>query len=51
MADHSVDLVALGASVAEQIEPVAAAQGITLTCEVADGVMVRAMPDGWSACF
>jgi signal transduction histidine kinase len=38
--------VALGASVAEQIEPVAAAQGITLTCEAAGGVMVKGDP-GW----
>jgi heavy metal sensor kinase len=46
MADQSVDLVALGASVAEQIEPVAAAQGITLTCEAAAGVMVKG-DAGW----
>jgi heavy metal sensor kinase len=46
MADQTVDLVALGASVAEQIEPVAAAQGIMLTCDVADGVMVKG-DAGW----
>ncbi len=46
MADQSVDLVALGASVAEQIEPVAAAQGIMLTCDVADSVMVKG-DAGW----
>ena len=46
MADQPVDLVALGASVAEQIEPVAAAQGIALTCDVADGVTVRG-DAGW----
>jgi heavy metal sensor kinase len=46
MADQSVDLVALSASVAEQIEPVAAVQGITLTCKVADGVTVKG-DAGW----
>ena len=46
MADQSVDLVGLSASVAEQIEPVAAVQGITLACEVADGVMVNG-DAGW----
>ena len=46
MADQPVDLVALSASVAEQIEPVAAVQGITLTCEAADGVMVKG-DAGW----
>jgi heavy metal sensor kinase len=46
MANRSVDLAALGASVAEQIEPVAAEQGITLSCDVADGVVVRG-DAGW----
>ncbi len=46
MADQPVDLVALSASVAEEIEPVAAAQGITLTCEAADAVMVKG-DAGW----
>jgi heavy metal sensor kinase len=46
MSDQSVDLAALGASVAEQIEPVAAAQGIILTSHVADRVMVKG-DSGW----
>jgi len=46
MADQSVNLVALGASVVEEIEPVAAVQGITLTCEAADAVMVKG-DAGW----
>ena len=46
IADETVDLAALGASVAEQIEPVAAVQGITLTCEAVDGVMVKG-DAGW----
>jgi heavy metal sensor kinase len=46
MADQSVNFVALGVSVAEEIEPVAAVQGITLTCEAAEGVMVKG-DAGW----
>jgi heavy metal sensor kinase len=46
MADQSVNLVALGASVVEEIEPVAAVQGITLTCDAADAVMVKG-DAGW----
>jgi signal transduction histidine kinase len=46
MADQAVDLVALGASVAEEIEPVAAVQGITLTCEARDSLMVKG-DAGW----
>jgi heavy metal sensor kinase len=46
MAEQAVDLAALGASVAEQIEPVAAVQGIALTCEATGGVMVKG-DAGW----
>ncbi len=41
-----VDLGALASSVAEQIEPVAAARGITLTCDAGDRIMVRG-DAGW----
>jgi heavy metal sensor kinase len=40
LAAEPVDLAALAASVSDQIEPVAAARGIAMTCEAADGVTV-----------
>jgi heavy metal sensor kinase len=46
MAEQTVDLGALGASVTEQIEPVASAQGVALTCDAADGVSVTG-DAGW----
>ncbi len=46
LAEQPVDLSALGSSVAEQIEPVAAARDITLTCEAQQEVMVRG-DAGW----
>lgn len=46
LANEPVDLAALASSVAEQLEPVAAARGLALTCEGAGPVMVRG-DAGW----
>jgi signal transduction histidine kinase len=46
IARHPVDLSALGSAVAEQIEPVAAARGLILTCEMLPGVSVEG-DAGW----
>ena len=46
MTRQPVDLSALGSGVVEQIEPVAAARGITLTCDMPPGVMVEG-DAGW----
>jgi heavy metal sensor kinase len=47
MTRQPVDLSALSSDVVEQIEPVAAARGITLTCDIRPGVMVEA-DAGWT---
>jgi heavy metal sensor kinase len=46
MARQAVDLSALGSAVVDQIEPVAAARDITLTCDIHPGITVQGDP-GW----
>jgi heavy metal sensor kinase len=48
LARQPVDLAALGSDVVEQIEPVAAARGITLTCHIVPAVSVEG-DAGWLA--
>jgi signal transduction histidine kinase len=46
IAQEPVDLSALGVSVVDQIEPVAAASAIVMTCDAADGLIVTG-DAGW----
>ena len=48
MARQPVDLTAVGSDVVEQIEPVAAARGITLTCSILPAISVEG-DAGWLA--